>query len=349
MNRVKKGVIRAMITYAGIYIVTVVFFIFTQEKFFFNPEKLQKDFKFNFPMEFKELNIKVADGATLNGIIFKADTSKGLVFYLHGNGGCLKEFGEIAKLYTDLKYDLFVLDYRGYGKSDGSIENQEQLFKDIQSAYDTIKSIYDERNIIIYGYSLGSGLAAKLASTSNPRLLILQAPYYSYTDMFKHRCPVIPTFLVRYTIETDKYIRDCKMPIIIFHGDKDNVIYYKSSIKLKKLTKPGDKIIILPGQGHTNIIHNQEYLKELKKILQASAYPESDDQYVICLIFNAHPFDKRFLKNRFLSGYFISSCFQQELPEALIAELFMSRSSELVGKSVCKHIEPVVFKDVNFV
>jgi pimeloyl-ACP methyl ester carboxylesterase len=279
MNRVKKGVIRAMIIYASIYIVTVVFFIFTQEKFFFNPEKLQKEFKFNFTMDFKELNIKAADGATLNGIIFKADSSKGLVFYLHGNGGCLKEFGEIAKLYTDLKYDLFVLDYRGYGKSDGNIENQEQLFKDIQIAYDTVKSVYDERDIIIYGYSLGTGLAAKLASTNKPRLLILQAPYFSYTDMFKHRCPVIPTFLVRYKIETDTYIRDCNMPIIIFHGDKDNVIYYKSSIKLKKLTKPGDILITLPGQGHTGIIHNQEYLKELKKILQASssAYAESNN------------------------------------------------------------------------
>lgn len=270
MNRVKKGILRAVIVYATIYFVTVVFFVFSQEKFFFNPEKLQKDFRFDFTMGFKELNIKAADGAILNGIIFKADTSEGLVFYLHGNGGCLKNFEEIAKIYTDLKYDLFVLDYRGYGKSDGSIESQVQLFNDIQIAYDTLKSRYDEKNIIIYGYSLGSGLAAKLASTNNPRLLILQAPYYSYTDMFKHRCPVIPTFLVRYKIETNKYIRDCKMPIIIFHGDKDNVIYYKSSIKLKKLTKPGDKLFILPGQRHTGITHNQEYLKELKKILQDS-------------------------------------------------------------------------------
>jgi pimeloyl-ACP methyl ester carboxylesterase len=268
MTRVKKGVLKAIVIYAGIYIVTVVFFTFSQEKFFFNPEKLQKEFKFNFTMEFKELNIIAADGAILNGIIFKADTSRGLVFYLHGNGGCLKEFEEIAKVYTDLKYDLFVLDYRGYGKSDGSIENQDQLFNDVQIAYDTLKSRYDENSIIIYGYSLGTGPAAKLASSNKPHLLILQAPYYSYTDMFKHRCPVIPTFLVRYKIETDNYIRDCIMPIIIFHGDKDNVIYYKSSVKLMKFTKPGDILITLPGQGHTGIIHNQEYLKELKKILQ---------------------------------------------------------------------------------
>ena len=270
MTPVKKGVFTAIIIYAGIYIVTVVFFVFNQEKFFFHPEKLQKDFKFNFAMEFKELNILAADSAILNGVIFKADTSKGLIFYLHGNAGSLKGYGEIAKIFTDLKYDIFVLDYRGFGKSGGSIENQVQLFSDIQIAYDKLKSGYDENSIIIYGYSLGTGLATKLASTNKPRLLILQSPYYSYTDIFKHKCPVIPTFLLRYKIETNKYIRDCKMPIVIFHGDKDNVIYYKSSIKLKKLTKPGDILITLPGQGHTGVTHNQEYLKELKKILQVS-------------------------------------------------------------------------------
>lgn len=267
MTRVKKGVFTAIIIYAAIYIVTVAFFFFNQEKFFFHPQKLQKDFKFKFPMEFKELNILTPDSTILNGIIFKADTSKGLIFYLHGNAGSLKEYGETAKIITDLKYDLFVLDYRGFGKSEGSIENQIQLFNDMQIAYDKIKSTYDENKIIIYGYSLGTGLAAKLASTNKPRLLILQAPYFSYTDIFKHKCPVIPTFLVRYKIETNKYITDCKMPIIIFHGDKDNVIYYKSSIKLMKLTKPGDKLITLSGQGHMGISHNHEYLKELKKIL----------------------------------------------------------------------------------
>jgi uncharacterized protein len=270
MTRVKRGILTVIIIYTGIYLVVVQFFYFHQEKFLFHPEKLQKNFKFNFPMEFKELNILTSDSTVLNGIIFKADTSRGLIFYLHGNAGCLKEFGEIAKMYTDLKYDLFVLDYRGFGKSGGSIESQVQLFSDVQVAYDSLKLRYDENNIIIYGYSLGSGIASKLASTNKPRQLILQAPYYSFKDLFRHKCPVIPTFLLKYKIETEKYIRDCKMPIISFHGDKDNVIYYKSSIKLKKLTKPGDKLFILPGQGHMGMIHNYEYLRDLKKILQDS-------------------------------------------------------------------------------
>ena len=268
MTRIKKGILTTIIVYLSIYIVTVIFFIFTQEKFFFHPEKLQKDYKYNFPGKYEELNILAADDSVLNGIIFKADTAKGLIFFLHGNSRSLREFIEISKYYTDLKYDLFVLDYRGFGNSEGTIENEAQLSSDIQIAYDKLKSRYDEKNIIIYGYSLGSGLAAKLASVNNPGLLILQAPYYSWTDLFKHACPVIPTFLVKYKIETYKFIRDCKMPIIIFHGDKDKTVYYGSSVKLMKLTKPGDKLITISGWGHTAITRNQQYIKELGKVLE---------------------------------------------------------------------------------
>jgi alpha-beta hydrolase superfamily lysophospholipase len=267
MTRVKKGLLTTIVVYFTIYILTVTFFVFTQEKFFFHPEKLQKNYKYNFKTKFEELNFLAADDTLLNGILFKADSSKGLIFYLHGNAGSLKSYDQIARIITGMNWDLFVLDYRGFGKSGGSIRSENELYSDIQIVYDKLKSRYDEKNIIMYGYSLGTGLAAKLASTNNPRILILQAPYYSWTDLFRHRCPVIPTFLVKYKIATNKYIGDCKMPVIIFHGDMDKVVYYKSSLKLMKLTKPGNRLITLHGAGHIGISNNMEYLAEIRKIL----------------------------------------------------------------------------------
>jgi len=97
MTRIKKGILTTIIVYLSIYIVTVIFFIFTQEKFFFHPEKLQKDYKYNFPGKYEELNILAADDSVLNGIIFKADTAKGLIFFLHGNSRSLREFIEISQ------------------------------------------------------------------------------------------------------------------------------------------------------------------------------------------------------------------------------------------------------------
>ena len=250
------------------YIAVCGLLYFFQEKLIFFPERLKKEYKFGFNQNFGELNFKTEDNVLLNGILFKADSSKGLIFYLHGNAGSLKSWGEIAKTYTDLNYDLFILDYRGYGKSEGTISSQNQLYKDIQTVYDNLKTKYNETRIIVLGYSIGTGPATKLASSNNPKLLILQAPYYSLTDLMKHDYPMIPTFILKYKFETNKYIRDCKMPIVIFHGDEDEVIYYKSSIKLKKLIKANDTLITLPGQGHNGMSNNPDYITEIKKILR---------------------------------------------------------------------------------
>jgi pimeloyl-ACP methyl ester carboxylesterase len=91
-----------------------------------------------------------------------------LIFYLHGNAGSLNTWGEVAKRYTELKYDVFMLDYRGYGKSEGSIHSQKQFHEDIQMAYDEMKKTYKESNIVVLGYSIGTGPAAKLASLNHP-------------------------------------------------------------------------------------------------------------------------------------------------------------------------------------
>ena len=156
----------------------------------------------------------------------------------------------------------------GYGKSEGSIRNQQQLFDDNQAVYNTLKKEYDERKMVILGYSIGSGPAAKLASANHPKLLILQTPYYSLTDMIGHHYPYTPTFLLKYKLETNKYLKECKMPLVIFHGDSDEVIYYGSSLKLEKEFKPSDRLITLHGQQHNGISNHPDYLPALKAVLE---------------------------------------------------------------------------------
>ena len=264
----KKIIIRLLKIFLIFYLIICTLLYFFQEKLIFFPDKLGKDYQFQFNQPFQELNIKTKDQKLLSGLLFKADSSKGLIFYLHGNAGALDSWGEVAKTYTDLGYDVFMLDYRGYGKSEGTITSEEQLFKDIQTAYNEIKKRYNESNIIVLGYSLGTGLATKLASTNKPKQLILQAPYYSFTDLMKHYYPIIPTFILKYKLQTDVYIRNCKMPIVIFHGTKDEVIYYGSSLKLKAYFKSTDTLITLEGQQHNGITNNPEYKTDIGKILR---------------------------------------------------------------------------------
>ncbi|HEX4849744.1 MAG TPA: alpha/beta hydrolase, partial [Puia sp.] len=221
---------------------------------------------------FEEINIKTPNNELLNGLLFKSDSSKGLIFYLHGNAGALDSWGYAAKTYTSMRYDVFILDYPGYGKSDGNITSQKQLYDDIQSAYDELKKKYDENKIIVLGYSIGTGPATWLASVNHPRILILQAPYYNLTDMTKHMYPYVPTFLLKYKFATNEYLKQCKMPVVIFHGDQDEIIYYGSSLKLKDEMKRADTLITLKGQGHNGITDNPEYVTAMEYILHDSQY-----------------------------------------------------------------------------
>jgi hypothetical protein len=111
-------------------------------------------------------------------------------------------------------------------------------------------------------------MAVKLASANHPRLLILQAPYFSFTDIKNRYFPIIPSFILKYKFETHRFIQDCHMPIVIFHGDKDEVIYYGSSLKLKELLAEKDTLITLKGQRHNGMSGNMEYLMELQRILE---------------------------------------------------------------------------------
>ena len=250
------------------YVLICVLLYFFQEKLIFFPTRLNKDFKFAFRQSFKEINIKDEEGKLMHGLLFKSEGAKGLVFYLHGNAGAVDSWGEVADTYTNLNYDVFILDYPGYGKSEGSIKSQAQLFEAVQIAYNEMKKRYQENSIVVLGYSIGTGLASKLASTNKPKLLILQAPYYSLTDMMRHTYPFVPTFLLRYQFKTNEYLSGCKMPVVIFHGNQDEVIYYGSSLKLKEKMKPTDTLITLMGQGHNGMTDNPEYIKALAKILQ---------------------------------------------------------------------------------
>ncbi len=249
-----------------IFLVVFLGLYLFQEKLIFIPNKLEKSYQYDFQQNFEELTIKTSDNKLLNTLLFKAENTKGVIFYLHGNAGSLKSWGTVAKCYTDLNYDVFMLDYRGFGKSEGKISSEQQLFDDNQRAYNKLKTIYNEKDIIILGYSIGTGLAAKLASENNPQSLILQAPYYSLEYLVKTQYH-LPTFLLRYKIFTHKFLEQCNCPIIIFHGNKDRIVHYNSSIKLKKELGNKVQLITLKDQTHNGITNNEDYRKELKKII----------------------------------------------------------------------------------
>lgn len=232
------------------------------------PGKKLQDSTFSFQGKFEEQFITTADHVKLHGILFKADKSKGLIFYLHGSNGAVDTWGKIANIYTDNGYDLFMLDYRGYGKSEGKVTSEELLYRDLQTVYDKLTQQYPEDHIIIIGQSMSTALASTIASHNSPKMLILQAPYYSFQDWTQHIAPELDTSGIPFYFDNAAALQKVKCRTIIFHGDQDNAVYFDSSIKLSNFFKKQDKLIRLAKEGHNDFSKNKDYLHAIAELLR---------------------------------------------------------------------------------
>lgn len=245
-----------------------IFLYFFQERFLFHPEKLPKDFVFQYEnQQVEEYNLELPDGAIINGLHFKSENPKGVVYYLKGNSKSIKGWGKFAVDFTLHNYDVIMIDYRGFGKSTGKL-SQEGMKRDALYVYDRIKEKVKENRIIVYGRSLGTGLATKVASMNNPRTLILACPYFSMAKNAKRYLPLIPLGLVmRYRMPTYKWIKYVKCPINIIHGTNDRVIKFTSSLRLSKLQPDSTKLYPIIGGGHKDLHNYVSYHRALKEIL----------------------------------------------------------------------------------
>lgn len=251
-----------------IYTIISVLLYYLQESFIFKPEKLSTDFQFSYEnQEFEEYNFDLPDGAIINGLRFKAKNPKGVVMYLKGNSKSIKGWGKFAVDFTSHGYDVAMIDYRGFGKSTGK-RSQEAIKRDMQFLYDKIKEKIDEKYIIIYGRSLGSGFATKLASINNPKMLILDAPYYSMKNITARYLPFMPlSIILRYPIPTYKWIKHVKCPIHIIHGTNDKLIPFSAAIKLSKKNPEMARLYPIIDGGHKNLNNFEAYHKILAEIL----------------------------------------------------------------------------------
>ena len=252
-----------------LFVATCLLLYLFQESLIFDARKLHTDHDFQFEVDFDEKYIETKDGMKLHGVLCKADSSAGLIFFLHGTGGNVGWYKDNIPIYTGLNYDIFLLDYRGFGKSEGKITSEEQFYDDVSIVYEYLKSVYREDKIAIIGFSLGGVPAAMLSSKNHPKCLILEGTAYSILEKAKKKLPFLPVSLIsRYDFEIKDFIREVSVPIVVFHGDQDKAADLSNSLRLKPYLKPDDKLFILEGEGHGNFINNDKYRTEIKKILK---------------------------------------------------------------------------------
>ncbi len=249
------------------YVVLCIVFYFFQHYFFFRPEILPKHFEYKYPFPFDEVNFEMEDGGEINGLHFKVPNAKGVICYFKGNSRSVKGWAKFARDFIGKGYDFFMIDYRGFGKSSGK-RNQTTLFNDAQTVYKWLSTQCPEEKITIYGRSLGSGIATRIASWNKPRMLILDSPYYSFLYQIQRYGFWLPLkWILRYQIRSDQYIKKVTAPVFIIHGTRDRLISFKQGKMLHELIPDHSALIAIEGGGHNNLPSYSEYHEELYDIL----------------------------------------------------------------------------------
>lgn len=250
-------------------------FQYLQEKVVFLPVKLPEDFEYSFDCAFEEYFFDTPNEGKINAVHFKIQKPKGVILYFHGNSDNLVRWGKIAAELTGFGYDVFIPDYRHYGKSTGP-RNEEYLFSDAQFCYDFLKKQYGEENITVYGRSLGGAFAVKMAADNEPKKLILEATFFNLQDIVNRWLPNSATEKISpkmtYHFHSNKNILEVNCPLYHFHGDKDFVVPINSGKKLFETLdteKPElqKKFIEIKGGSHDDLSKFEEFQNELNRIL----------------------------------------------------------------------------------
>ncbi len=252
-----------------VYVVCGVVLYFFQGKILFRPRKLPADHSFSFQQPFNEINLPVNDEKNINIIQFTVVDSvrKGVVLYFHGNRKNIERYAPFAVNFTRNNYEVWMIDYPGFGKSTGK-RTEKIMYADAALLYKMARTRFSKDRIIIYGKSLGTGLAAQLASVRDCKRVILETPYYSMDALVKHYAFLYPVeWMTKFHFPSYKYFKNIEAPITLFHGTKDEVIPYRQAVRLAR-ENPGVNLITIEKGKHNNLNESSLFHRQLNSLLQ---------------------------------------------------------------------------------
>ena len=203
----------------------------------------------------RDVALKSPSGDDIHAWWLPSPGSSGALLYLHGNGGNLSHRGDvIVKLRDTLRLSVLIIDYPGFGKSTGS-PSEEGCYQAADAAYDWL--LEDAKiapgEIVLFGKSLGGGVATHLASRKEHRALALVKTYTSLPDVAGRLYPFLPVrLLMRNRFDSLSRIAECRRPIFVAHGTTDELIPFALGEQLYAAAGEPKRFLAMPNHGHND-------------------------------------------------------------------------------------------------
>jgi fermentation-respiration switch protein FrsA (DUF1100 family) len=197
--------------------------------------------------------LETPDGERVIAWYAPARPGQPTILYFHGNGGSLEARSERVRKYVGRDHGMFMMTYRGYGGSTG-VPSERANVADAKLAYDTlVNEGVRGGDIIVYGESLGSGVAVQVAAEREVGGLILDAPYTSTVDVAELAYPYLPArWLMTDRYETLRHLRELKAPLLVVHGEKDTIIPIAMGRRVHAAASGPAEIVTFPQAGHSD-------------------------------------------------------------------------------------------------
>jgi len=261
------GILALLLLYA-------VFLVACEDKIIYHPHKYPQGIwnPSSFNVKVEDIFFQAKDGTKLHGWYIPSANARATLLWFHGNAGNLTHRLENIRQLQPLALNIFIFDYRGYGKSEGE-PSEAGIYQDSQAAYDFLiqeKNVVSLESLFLFGRSLGGICAVEVASSNQAAGLILESVFTSASDMAGQVSPLLPIgWAIRSKFSAIEKVPDLKLPKLFLHGTKDEIVPYKLGRKLYSSAAEPKEFYDIEGAGHndTYAVGGREYFSALDRFI----------------------------------------------------------------------------------
>ncbi|MFC1775773.1 alpha/beta hydrolase [Pseudomonadota bacterium] len=273
-----RPLITLLLSLAGIYVLLSVVLYLLQNRMVFlanMPGRALTATPGDAGFAYQDVSITTSDGVRLHGWFVAANQAKATVLFLHGNAGNISHRLDSIAIFRELGLDVFIIDYRGYGQSEGK-PSERGTYLDARAAWEYLVNDREiaPKKIVIFGRSLGGAVASWLAAQTTPGAVILESTFTSAPDMAHRLYPFLPVRLMtRLKYSVKENVKRLSSPLLVVHSRQDEVIPFDMGESIFAAAPEPKQMLVITGDHSGGFLLNRnEYMTVLDKLL---------DQYLI--------------------------------------------------------------------